>query len=325
MESMDAQVSRGPTLVVGNGRLVRGQVHVPIFAEGHSFEPYMGFNVHLRWDPLIFTFAGAHTDGGLFDASNGAAFAPPPDTATFDSDGGGVVIGCVSLVGSKDVRGLLATIVLAPVAEHGCSFLHLFTFGGIDGGNESTGTYTVAADGAQAQYSECIDSSSDVAGRRCADTGLRRPEIVHTAADYYSCFLSFGAPDLEFATRLYGDLKARKVACWLYNIDQTPGERTWREIGQRRRGAGRMLVVCSVASLTRPGVLRELEQQIDEDPEKIVPLSLDNEWRRSEFEVIRAGNDLKSQLTDRNLADFAGLGYAAALEQLLRALRKSTP
>ena len=35
----------------------------------------------------------------------------------------------------------------------------------------------------------------------------------------------------------------------------------------------------------RPGVKREIEEQITEKEDKIIPVSLDNDWKSDDFEV----------------------------------------
>ena len=143
------------------------------------------------------------------------------------------------------------------------------------------------------------------------------PRIVG-GITYHSCFISYGQPDIGLAERLRNDLVLRGVPCWLYTKDATPGEPSLREIGRRRREAGKIVVLCSVNSLHREGVLREIEDQIDEDPDKILPVSLDNDWKHSGFQVMRAGRDLKPFLLERNYADFVDpKGYEKALERLL--------
>ena len=77
---------------------------------------------------------------------------------------------------------------------------------------------------------------------------------------YCSCFIAYGQPDVEFARKLCEDLEGRGVSCWLYDMDATPGDRTWREIGRRRREAEKMVVLCSAGALVRDGVLKEIEE-----------------------------------------------------------------
>lgn len=150
------------------------------------------------------------------------------------------------------------------------------------------------------------------------------PEIL-AEVKYCSCFVCYGQPDLAFAERLVKDLRASGVSCWLYSMDSTPGKRVWGEITQRRREAEKMIVLCSAKSLIRDGVLKEIEEQIDENPEKIVPISLDDTWREDGF-VIRRGKreDLKTFLLDRTYADFSDKSkYNDSLNRLLKGIKRT--
>jgi len=148
------------------------------------------------------------------------------------------------------------------------------------------------------------------------------PEIVG-AVEYYSCFISYGQPDVDFAKKLRDDLAANGVSCWLYDLDATPGDRTWKEIGRERGQADKMVVVCSAAALIRDGVLKEIEEQIDEDPDKMIPISRDNLWIEPGFRVMRGTHDLKPFLLERNYADFSDEScYGENHQRLLTALRR---
>jgi len=146
------------------------------------------------------------------------------------------------------------------------------------------------------------------------------PQIL-SEVKYHSSFVCYGKPDEEFAEKLVNELRAQGVPCWLYKMDKTPGERTWKEIGQKRREADKMIVLCSSKSLKRRGVLKEIEEQVDEDPEKIVPVSLDDIWKEKGSKVQRGDRDLKPYLLERNYADFAKLPFEQALQELLKGLR----
>lgn len=92
---------------------------------------------------------------------------------------------------------------------------------------------------------------------------------------YMTAFIGYGEPDVNFAEKLHNDLIKNGISCWLYKTDYTVGEKTWREICNRRREAEKFIVLCSTQALVRDGLLKELEEQVDEDVEKLVPISLD--------------------------------------------------
>jgi hypothetical protein len=150
------------------------------------------------------------------------------------------------------------------------------------------------------------------------------PKIV-SEIRYYSCFISYGQPDLKFAEKLREDLKGRGIDCWLYEKDKTVGKRAGHEIVIERRGADKMVVVCSAKALVRDRFLEEVEDQINEDPDKMVPISLDDLWKEPGFRVMRGTHDLKPSLLDRNYADFANKPYDEALAELLKGLRIEKP
>ena len=140
---------------------------------------------------------------------------------------------------------------------------------------------------------------------------------------YDSCFISYGEPDRAFAEKLREELLGRGISCWLFFTDHTPGERTWREIGEKRREADKMVVICSVGTLVSEGARKEIEEQIDEDPDKLIPISLEETWKKPGFKVMREGRDLKPFLMERNYADFSDPSkYEASLEHLLTGLER---
>ena len=147
------------------------------------------------------------------------------------------------------------------------------------------------------------------------------PEIITELAALRSCFISYGEPDTAFADRLKQDLEEIGVRCWHYPSDSSKNERTWKEIAQERRQADRVLAICSVEALIRDGVVRELEAQLDEEPDKLILVSLDKVWTEPGFRVMRGNNDLKPFLMERNRVDCAGLEYQEQLTEIVRALR----
>ena len=147
------------------------------------------------------------------------------------------------------------------------------------------------------------------------------PAIV-AEVRYYSCFVSYGQPDLESARKLWEGLEARGVSCWLYEMDKTVGKLTWGEIEDKLDEYDRIVVLCSIEALIRDGFKKEVDKQIDKNPDKLVPVSLENRWTQRGFKAEWADRDLKTWLLDRNYADFANKSYEEALEELLKGLRR---
>lgn len=144
---------------------------------------------------------------------------------------------------------------------------------------------------------------------------------VPTPVRYHSCLITYGGKDIEFAKWLRGSLHDEGVSRWLYTEDSVVGKRAWEDIGGARQKADRLIVICSVETLTQDGALQEIEDQANEDPEKLVPVSLDDIWKKPGFKVVRGTRDLKPYLLDRTYADFGNLPGEVAMGRLLAGLR----
>lgn len=108
-------------------------------------------------------------------------------------------------------------------------------------------------------------------------------------------------------------------------LDFTAGERTWAEIAGKMREAERMILICSARSLVRDGILKEIEMVIDDNPDKIIPISLDDVWRDENFKVRRAERNLRPYIDERNRVDFSNEAhYKASFKRLLNALARNS-
>ncbi|HEY7944113.1 MAG TPA: hypothetical protein VIH15_06395 [Casimicrobiaceae bacterium] len=153
------QDEEAPAIAVGAPALLAGKVQVPVSTTGSGLQPYSGFSLHLRWTASVFTYDSF--------SSTGSIVTSPICLAKADADGGGVILSCSATGGTSTTNaGLLATVVLAPAAS-GCSPLHLFTYGGDDAGDSTTGTYTIDPDTEDPQPLPSIDGSADVSGHVC--------------------------------------------------------------------------------------------------------------------------------------------------------------
>jgi hypothetical protein len=173
------QTRSGPELIVGGAGLVDAtHVQFTVAAIGGGFEPYVGFNLAITWDPAVFAYSNSSTAGGVLPA----LFCPAPDTTDLKSPGhDGVIVSCVSLAGTgTTATGLLATIELSVVAP-GCSAIHLNTFGPPDGGNSLTGSYTLADDFSSFQTNTYQDATLDDTGASgCTPTPTQTPTPTPT-------------------------------------------------------------------------------------------------------------------------------------------------
>ena len=131
--------SIGGRISIGTPTLSGANLIVPVLTSA-SQDPYTGFNATVAFDAGLLTYKGG-TSGGALETSGAPTFCAPPLTFS-----GRANIGCVILGGgSTTSAGTLANLTFARKAAAGCVTLHVFTYGPPDGGDTTTGTFTIPA------------------------------------------------------------------------------------------------------------------------------------------------------------------------------------
>jgi len=151
-----------------------------------------------------------------------------------------------------------------------------------------------------------------------------------TIADqYYSTFISYGGPDEDFAREVYERLDDANVRTFFFAESAKVGERLHRTMSQGIEEYDRVLLICSEASLNRPGVLNEIEQVLAREAseggeELLLPLTLDDylyeRWQPKRYDLAR-------QVRNRVVADFTsakkhGPTFVLHMERIVTALRR---
>lgn len=144
-----------------------------------------------------------------------------------------------------------------------------------------------------------------------------------------STFISYGTPDAAFARKLYEALHENGVTTFFFPEHATPGKRLHRVMREGVNQHDRVVLVCSEASLTRPGVLNEIEETLAREAceggeSYLIPIRLDD-YVFSGWAPNRP--DLAQAIRDRVVADFTGAltdesRFNTALLRLLSALRR---
>lgn len=146
---------------------------------------------------------------------------------------------------------------------------------------------------------------------------------AHTLARhsaYLSVFISYGEPDRVLAERLRAELISKGVQVWAFAADAHPGGGTWSTIAKARQAAERFVLLCSTEALKRDAVLHELESQIDEAADRIIPVLLDDGWLTDSFPIQRGARDLKQWITSRIWIKYDPRRHKKFLARLLSAL-----
>jgi len=144
-----------------------------------------------------------------------------------------------------------------------------------------------------------------------------------------STFISYGGPDEQFARRLYDALQSNGVRAFFFPEDATPGKKLYRVMRDGVNQFDRVIVICSAASLSRPGVLNEIDETLQREARDggasyLIPVALDDSIFGS---GIGGRSDLMQTLRDRVVADFRNLDADAdkfdkSVRKLISALRK---
>lgn len=141
-----------------------------------------------------------------------------------------------------------------------------------------------------------------------------------------STFISYGGPDSEFARTLRDALHANGVRTFFFATDAVPGERLHKVMDSGVNDFDRVILICSEASLARPGVRNEIEETLarearDGGATYLIPVTIDDyifSWQDRLGRIVR----------DRVVADFRGtatdqLKFGQAVARLLTALRNT--
>lgn len=96
-----------------------------------------------------------------------------------------------------------------------------------------------------------------------------------------SVFISYGAPDEAFAARLNRALLAEGVRTYFFKEDAEPGQKLHRLMRTGVNTHDRVILICSEASLKRPGLLNELEETLQRESREggqsyLVPVRVDD-------------------------------------------------
>ncbi|MCJ0884305.1 toll/interleukin-1 receptor domain-containing protein [Vibrio sp. CCB-PB317] len=140
-------------------------------------------------------------------------------------------------------------------------------------------------------------------------------------------FISYGSPDADFARNLKSDLNRNGVQTWFFEDDAEFGQKLHQMMRQNIGKYDRVILICSEQSLTRNGVLNEIEQALAKEAReggssRILPLATDNFVFSEQFKYT----DVGQELNDRVIGDFSNAdNYEKNLLRLLSTLRINKP
>ncbi len=151
-------------------------------------------------------------------------------------------------------------------------------------------------------------------------------EIVDENKMHKTVFISYGGPDESAAEKTNSSLKSKGVKTWFFPDDADPGAKLHRVMHDGVNEYDRVLLLCSKESLTRPGVLNELEHVLEREAreggcEILIPVSLDDfvygDWAPDK-------HDLASQIRSRVIAKIPidSDDFEKTIDKVVKVLRK---
>jgi hypothetical protein len=123
-----------------------------------------------------------------------------------------------------------------------------------------------------------------------------------TPIDQYSCFISYSAQDKEFSERMYSDLQAVGIRCWLDSKDLKIGDNIELEIDRAIQLTDKVLLILSEASVNSTWVRYEVDNALRRESQAkktiLFPIRIDNA-------ILKAGDEVSAALRRvKHIGDF---------------------
>jgi hypothetical protein len=149
------------------------------------------------------------------------------------------------------------------------------------------------------------------------------PSLLHTAIQFYSCFISYSSKDQTFAERLHADLQNKGVRCWFAPHDMAIGAKIIDALDEAIRLRDKVLLILSEAAIASNWVEGEVTRALDEERTRnqvvLFPVRIDDAVMETSEAWARL---LRGQ---RNIGDFTRWkehdSYQKSFERLMRDLR----
>lgn len=156
--------------------------------------------------------------------------------------------------------------------------------------------------------------------------------LVHLEVEenmYRSLFISYGGPDEAIVKNINNELKSHGIKTWFFPDDSLPGEKLHRMMSNGIKNHDKVLLVCSENSLTRSGVLNEIERILERESKEggseiLIPVTLDDyifdNWKPNREDI---SDQIKSRVISKiDINDTAK--YNIEIAKIVTALKNST-
>ena len=151
-------------------------------------------------------------------------------------------------------------------------------------------------------------------------------DIIDESMMHKTLFISYGGPDESIVGEINNMIKAKGVKTWFFPDDAQPGAKLHRTMHDGVNSHDHVLLVCSKNSLSRPGVLNEIERVLEREAreggiEILIPVTLDD-FVYSDWAPER--EDIAIQIRSRVITkvDVNGDQIEPQINKVLSVLRK---
>ncbi|WP_206951013.1 toll/interleukin-1 receptor domain-containing protein [Trinickia acidisoli] len=155
-------------------------------------------------------------------------------------------------------------------------------------------------------------------------------DVVSEDELHQSAFISYGGPDEKVVAEMNSFLTRNGVKTWFFPVDKLPGQKLHRMMYNGVNTHDRILLVCSKSSLSRPGVMNEIERVLEREAREggsdiLIPLSIDDFLFSDQFVSTRP--DIVDQIKSRVAATVPNPksnrdGFEQEMSRVVAALRR---
>lgn len=121
-------------------------------------------------------------------------------------------------------------------------------------------------------------------------------EIIDESNLYKTVFISYGGPDEAEVKKINDAIKLHGVKTWFFPDDSKPGDKLHRMMTNGVNNHDYILLICSINSLNRAGVLNEIERVFERESQEggsniLIPITLDDyifqDWQPSKPDIAQ--------------------------------------
>ena len=151
-------------------------------------------------------------------------------------------------------------------------------------------------------------------------------DVVNESDMYKTLFISYGGSDKENAIKIKNSLKSKGIKTWFFPDDALPGDKLHRVMHDGVNNHDRVLLICSEQSLSRTGVLNEIERVLEREANEggqdiLIPITIDSYVYR---DWASERKDIASQIRNRVISkvDVNSDEFEDQIDKIVRVLRK---